>query len=109
MTPEQHADAILRAAGLVFSINHAGYVLDFPKPASDLPSVAPVSIRAAILAAVQAVLLEGVRIGLEAAAESVAFDSTGMQGWQARDSAQDRVDALDPATILARRQEGGGA
>ena len=55
MTPEQHADAILRAAGLVFSINHAGYVLDFPKPASDLPSVAPVSIRDAILAAVQAV------------------------------------------------------
>ncbi len=91
MSPEQHADAILRAAG------------------SSLANYTMPGTRAAILAAVQAVLLEGVRIGIEAAAESVAFDSTGMQGWQARDSAQDRVDALDPATILARRQEGGGA
>lgn len=90
MTPEQQADAVLRAAG------------------SSLAKYSMPGKRAAILAAVQAVLLEGVRIGIEAGAQESA-DYLNGDDFDSRDCdivLPERIMTLDPAAVLARH---GGA
>jgi hypothetical protein len=55
----------------------------------------------------QAALIEGARMGLEAAAKVCDFEVYPLErAWYARDRALHAVRALDPAEIVAKAQEG---
>ena len=87
MTPEQHADAILRAAG------------------SSLANYTMPGARAAILAAVQAVRDDECALGA-AADDAVTWFPEATTGKYRAGGVVGSILSLDPATILARH---GGA